>query len=182
VWSCLAACCHNDGSCNVLSLAACWATGDGTPLGYGVCEPKTPCPFAIGPCCLTNGTCTVTTRAQCDGTGGLDGVWQGTGVTCSGSACPPPRGACCVISQCTYTTQFLCGDRTWAGANTSCNPAARACCLADINRSNSVSVQDIFDFLAKYFEPNMAADFNRSCFLSVQDLFEFLAAYFTGCE
>jgi hypothetical protein len=54
-------------------------------------------------------------------------------------------------------------------------------CPADYNESGTVSVQDIFDFLAGYFAGNPRADFNGSGGLSVQDIFDFLAAYFTGC-
>jgi hypothetical protein len=55
-------------------------------------------------------------------------------------------------------------------------------CPADINHSGALSVQDIFDFLAKYFAGAPEADFNASSSLSVQDLFDFLAAYFAGCD
>jgi hypothetical protein len=54
-------------------------------------------------------------------------------------------------------------------------------CAADFNHSGSVSVQDIFDFLAEYFAHRAAADFNHSGAVSVQDIFDFLAAYFAPC-
>lgn len=54
-------------------------------------------------------------------------------------------------------------------------------CLADINRSGSISVQDIFDFLNAYFAGEGAADYNNSGSVSVQDLFDFLLGYFAGC-
>ena len=54
-------------------------------------------------------------------------------------------------------------------------------CPADINDSGELSVQDIFDFLAKFFAASPEADFSISGDLSVQDLFDFLAAYFRGC-
>jgi hypothetical protein len=54
-------------------------------------------------------------------------------------------------------------------------------CPADVNASGSVTVQDIFDFLAAYFSQDPRADFNRSGTISVQDIFDFLAAYFAGC-
>jgi hypothetical protein len=54
-------------------------------------------------------------------------------------------------------------------------------CAADFNLSGTVSVQDLFDFLAAYFRGFLDADFNRSGALSVQDLFDFLAAYFQPC-
>jgi hypothetical protein len=63
-------------------------------------------------------------------------------------------------------------------------------CRPDFNGSGTISVQDIFDFLAAYFAgctvpgapPCYAsADFNGSGAISVQDIFDFLAAYFAGC-
>jgi probable HAF family extracellular repeat protein len=54
-------------------------------------------------------------------------------------------------------------------------------CRADFNGSGTTSVQDIFDFLAAYFDGQFRADFNGSGNLSVQDIFDFLAAYFAGC-
>lgn len=55
-------------------------------------------------------------------------------------------------------------------------------CLADVNQSGGLSVQDIFDFLGAYFAGQMAADFNQSGDVSVQDIFDFLTAYFEGCD
>jgi hypothetical protein len=55
------------------------------------------------------------------------------------------------------------------------------CCPADVNLSGTVSVQDIFDFLAAYFSNDPRADFNASNTISVQDIFDYLAAYFAGC-
>ena len=57
-----------------------------------------------------------------------------------------------------------------------CAPAA---CAADWNGNGSLSVQDIFDFLASYF--GSGADIDHSGDTSVQDLFTFLALYFAGC-
>lgn len=54
-------------------------------------------------------------------------------------------------------------------------------CAADYNCSGTVSVQDLFDFLAGYFSDNPFADLNLSGAITVQDLFDFLTAYFTGC-
>jgi hypothetical protein len=53
---------------------------------------------------------------------------------------------------------------------------------ADFNRSGSVTVQDIFDFLGAYFTQDPEADVNHSGSVSVQDVFDYLAAYFTGCD
>ncbi len=56
-----------------------------------------------------------------------------------------------------------------------------AVCLPDINRSGSVTVQDIFDFLTLYFANDLGADYNNSFSVTVQDIFDFLAGYFAGC-
>jgi hypothetical protein len=60
-------------------------------------------------------------------------------------------------------------------------PNVPPACPADFNGTGGLSVQDIFDFLAAYFNGDLAADFNGVGGLSVQDIFDFLAAYFAGC-
>jgi len=60
-------------------------------------------------------------------------------------------------------------------------PTAPRACPADFNFSGTVTVQDIFDFLAAYFANDPTADFNESNTVTVQDIFDFLAAYFRGC-
>ena len=54
-------------------------------------------------------------------------------------------------------------------------------CTADINQSGSVTVQDIFDFLSKWFAGDLNADANTSGTVSTQDIFDFLSAWFAGC-
>jgi hypothetical protein len=59
-------------------------------------------------------------------------------------------------------------------------------CRADFDRSGTISVQDIFSFLAAYFAnvtgPSPpGGDFDQNGTVSVGDIFSFLAAYFTGC-
>jgi hypothetical protein len=54
-------------------------------------------------------------------------------------------------------------------------------CLADFNREDGVTLQDIFDFIGGFFGQDPAADINRSGSVTVQDIFDFLAAYFAGC-
>jgi len=54
-------------------------------------------------------------------------------------------------------------------------------CPADINCSGTLTVQDIFDFLALYFAGAPKADINGSGTVTVQDIFDFLAVYFAGC-
>jgi hypothetical protein len=80
------------------------------------------------------------------------------------------------IDRGTYTAQITaaCGAVVSSGALLNF-------CPADFNESGTISVQDIFDFLAAYFANDLHADFNGSGGLSVQDIFDFLAAYFAGC-
>ena len=51
----------------------------------------------------------------------------------------------------------------------------------DFNNSGTVTVQDLFDYLAAWFAASPSADFNGSGTVTVQDLFDFLAAFFAGC-
>jgi hypothetical protein len=54
-------------------------------------------------------------------------------------------------------------------------------CQADFNGSGSVTIQDVFDFLAAFFDNQASADVNLSGDLTVQDVFDFLALFFAGC-
>jgi hypothetical protein len=54
-------------------------------------------------------------------------------------------------------------------------------CPADFNSDGSATVQDIFDFLSRWFVQEMGADFNRDSTVTVQDLFDFLNVWFGGC-
>jgi hypothetical protein len=82
-------------------------------------------------------------------------------------------------------TSLTFGDSTSAAAGAAIYAAtvrdAAPRCVADFNGSGSVTVQDIFDFLAAYFSGNPAADVNGSGSVTVQDIFDYLAAYFAGC-
>lgn len=60
-------------------------------------------------------------------------------------------------------------------------PFATEYCRADINRSGEVTLEDLFAFLAAYFEHAGAGDFNGDEAVSVQDVFDFLVAYFAPC-
>jgi xyloglucan-specific exo-beta-1,4-glucanase len=54
-------------------------------------------------------------------------------------------------------------------------------CPADYNCSGAVSVQDIFDFLAAWFDADPRTDINRAAGVTVQDLFDYVSRWFTGC-
>ena len=53
-------------------------------------------------------------------------------------------------------------------------------CRPDFNHNGMVTVSDIFDFLAAWFQGNPSADINGQG-LSVSDIFAFLSAWFMGC-
>ena len=54
-------------------------------------------------------------------------------------------------------------------------------CPPDFNCSGTLTINDIFDFLAAWFAGNPAADFNGAGGIGIQDIFDFLAAWFAGC-
>ncbi len=60
-------------------------------------------------------------------------------------------------------------------------PRCTLACPADFNCSGSLSVQDIFDFLAAWFAQDPRADFNGVNAITPQDILDFLAAWFAGC-
>jgi hypothetical protein len=73
------ACCRADGTCAVMTLAACLAEsgtfgGANSACGSITCAPA-------GACCLNNGTCIQRTLAACNAAAG---VWAGAGVACGG--------------------------------------------------------------------------------------------------
>lgn len=96
-------------------------------------------------------------------------------------------GACCTGSTCSVSTAATCTGSIarFAGVGTSCNPPGNAvspCCKADFNQSGTITVQDVFDFLAAWFVGSIAADFsgNGAGTPTVQSVFDFLAAWFAG--
>jgi hypothetical protein len=81
--------------------------------------------------------------------------------TCGTDVCIPsgipPRGACCTGTMCVLTVSENCAGagQVFLGIGTVCRPFVRggtvnACCPADFNGMDGVSVQDIFDFLAEW--------------------------------
>ncbi len=103
-------------------------------------------------CCHpTTGACGLAAAADCAALGGSPQAV----ASCSPIPCliALPTGACCEGVGCTVTVSFACFGGVWQGANTTCQPApgVNRCCRADFNNSGTVSVQDIFDFLAAYF-------------------------------
>ncbi len=72
-------------------------------------------------------------------------------------------------------------NRTVRAAISLNSTAANSGCAADFNDDNTVSVQDIFDFLVAYFANLPTADINGVDGVTIQDIFDFLVLYFTGC-
>ena len=130
-----------------------------------------------GACC-TAGACSITADSVACGAGSF----QGNGTTCSPSPCAPVTGACCVGTACSVSTQGACVG-SFQGVGVACglsgNPTT--CCKANYNGTNGVSVQDLFDFLAGWFNNSPAADINGVNGVTVQDIFDFMALWFAGC-
>lgn len=129
------------------------------------------------------GTGSITVVAS--GSGGLNYQWRRDGEPISPVINASATTAVLVIPAAELSDQGLydcvvgnagCGDSATSLA------AELRICLADFNCSGSVSVQDIFDFLAAYFAGEFRSDINASMSITVQDIFDFIAAYFAGCS
>lgn len=55
-------------------------------------------------------------------------------------------------------------------------------CAGDFDRSGTLTLQDLFDFIGAFFRQERLADVNASGAVTVQDLFDYLTAYFAGCH
>ena len=76
----------------------------------------------------------------------------------------------------TYTLTAGISNGSWTA-----DVALTILCLADFDDSGTVTVQDIFDFLAAWFAGDARADFNHSGAITVGDIFDFLEGWFAGC-
>ncbi|MFN7020270.1 MAG: GC-type dockerin domain-anchored protein [Phycisphaerales bacterium] len=180
-----ACCCTQACTCTFLaSASAC--TCDGCETGVwipgGVCTPVDYCQIK-GACCGANQTCLLTFEQDCPGS------FLGVGAPC-GPVNPCAQtsllGACCKGSTCqpSSVSECLGANTRFAGVGTVCNIPGNfltPCCLADFNQSGSLTVQDLFDFMAAYFTADPFADINASGAVTPQDLFDFMTAYFEGC-
>jgi trimeric autotransporter adhesin len=78
---------------------------------------------------------------------------------------------------------FSGGEFTLAGGNASAYLGlwtARPRCTADFDCSGATNIQDIFAFLAAWFQGDPAADLSGDG-VGVQDIFDFLNQWFAGC-
>lgn len=60
-------------------------------------------------------------------------------------------------------------------------PQQPVACAADFDNSGVIAVQDIFVFVAAWFNHESRADWNATGGITEQDIFDFLGAWFVGC-
>lgn len=103
--------------------------------------------------------------------------------TSSLSALPDAIGACCTGTDCTVVAYSQC-HASFAGQGVVCglpgNPVA--CCPANFNGQNGVTVQDIFDYLGAWFVGSPDAVFLDNATSWNAQLYAFLNAWFAGCH
>ncbi|MCH2139314.1 MAG: M12 family metallo-peptidase, partial [Phycisphaerales bacterium] len=107
------ACCYAT-TCIERYEVECAATGgafQGADTNCGDIE----CDLSSGACCTQSGNCNNLTESQCDL---LDGTYYGDGFPCDAVDCTV--GACCTGTDCTLTTEALCGG-VWLGPDTDCD-------------------------------------------------------------
>lgn len=118
------------------------------------------------------------------GSGRLNDTWTWDGQSWALQNTPnfcTARQAHAVVYDSSRRRQILFGGIIGSPRNDTWQLAIPPHCPADVNCSGTATVQDIFDFLADYFNNAPAADFNASGSVTVQDIFDYLAAYFAGC-
>lgn len=173
------ACCKSSGVCTIALSGTC----SDQYLGDSVlCSPNPCAGPPQGACCTTSGACELSASDHCTGT------YMGDWTACSPSICPAYPGACCIGATCRTSLPSECVPIGLAGAvfkgpGTSCQSAAGPiCCYADFNKANSVTIQDIFDFLNEWFSGSATAQVGGSGQGSpvIQDIFSFLNAWFAG--
>ena len=147
------ACCNAaTGSCLPTLESTCTSLGLSF-LGWGtICSAGACVAAPTGACCNTVvGTCTVLPQAACSS---LQLTFSGPGTTCQTVICLPV-GACCRGTSCSIASSGICiaTAGNFLGGGTTCVPSngVNPCCRSDINNSGTVSVQDLFDFLAFWF-------------------------------
>ncbi len=172
---CEGACCSSVGSCILTVQSEC---AGGSVWTSGTTCTGVPCaPQPVGACCDTaTVVCTIVTSENCQSS-----PWV-SGATCAATPCE--AGACCSGSSCSIKTADTCpSGSTFHGLGTTCGSAGNpvTCCAANFNRSNGLTVQDVFDFLSAWFDGDLQADTNGDGRLSVGDVFLFLSLWFAGC-
>lgn len=174
------ACCDGTyGWCHLKTRQSCHATW----LAATSCDTTT-CP-PLGACC-TETWCYVISQPYCFGGGrGVTRAWQ-LGGTCAPGQCDQ-AGACCTGHACMRMFADECvsvAGRVFLGNSVHCSPQASnpiACCPANFNMIDGVTVIDVFDFLNAWFAFDLRSDFDRSGGISMADVFAFLNEWIGGC-
>jgi hypothetical protein len=163
-------CCSATGGCTLVIPTAC----TGVFSTSTVCAPN-PCPQP-GRCCSSTGVCTLLLQSAC-----TDVFSVGT---CTTGVCAQ-LGGCCNGHVCTTTIASGCTATgfSFKGAGSACGTAANpiACCYANFNHVDGVTVQDLMDYLNAWFAGNIAADTDGNGTLSVSDLTQFVNVWTAGC-
>ncbi len=176
--------------------------GDGNPdtayIGRG---NNTLTSFVANNCAglAPDGTVYVLANLRTTATSGADLASSGTPTALIRISTPVVvPGVCCRGATCTttFTSAGDCTNSLTAGAlagavfvttSPTCNASGNTvtpCCHADYNKINSLSVQDIFDFLNDWLAGRPYAKIGgngSAASLAVQDIFDFLNAWFSGC-
>lgn len=139
------ACCLPTGDCAFVLQTECPATSVFRGVN-SVCAPTNACESLTACCNAQSGLCTIVTIRQCQMLGlSIAGVGGG----CTVQVCALPVVACCTGDQCTIVQAAQCPAGTRPAGTVACAPFT--CCRADFDRSGSLSVQDVFDFLTSWF-------------------------------
>lgn len=109
---------------------------------------------------------------------------RGTGVV--SATIPSIAGACCAGSVCLVSTAPQCSgaNRRFRGAGTAClaiTSAAASCCSADFDQNRTVTVQDLFSFIAAWSAQDSLADIDQSGSVGVSDLIAYIGSFVSGC-
>ncbi len=92
-----------------------------------------------------------------------------------------PQGG--VGTTCTITSAAACAG-SFRGGGTVCTMGAGnpvACCKANFDQTDGVTITDIFVFLNAWFSSSPSANFDQVDGVTITDIFVFLNAWFSGC-
>ena len=109
-----------------------------------------------------------------------DGINHPSGGTVSVSGSATPTVQVQLVQDVVLTRNYRCRVTNACSTVTS-NAGTLSICRGDFNCNGSVTVQDIFDFLAAWFAGDTSADVNGIAGLSIGDIFYFLDIWFAGC-
>lgn len=177
-------CCTSTGGCSVTIQADCTSPDiwNNALTTCGTNNSSCPQPQA---CCLPNGTCELRLPADC--TGG--GVSQAGTCSPASPPCTPPNVFCCRGATCLSVPSGTCTGTVAGSASlvvSSCGPSNSYahCCYADFNHSGASDIDDIFIFLAAWFDASPYANVggNGTAIPDIDDIFIWLNGWFAGCN